>query len=101
MDWAQYAIDIVLNIFKSKKDKVDRTILHEKSITELQSIYDKDLERQADTLHVIDNTKNAVIGKLIITFAVPKKEVGILGRIFGNTASDYDFIRTEIDLNQK
>jgi len=101
MDWAQYSIDLVLNMFKSNKDKVDRTILSEKNIAELQSIYDKDLERQAETLHAIDNTKKAMIGKLMVTFAVPKKEVGFLGRIFGNNSSDYDFIRTEIDLNQK
>ena len=101
MDWAQYSIDLVLNMFKSNKDKVDRTILSEKNLAELQSIYDKDLERQAETLHAIDNTKKAMIGKLMVTFAVPKKEVGFLGRIFGNNASDYDFIRTEIDLNQK
>lgn len=101
MDWAKHSIDIVLNMFKSKKDKVDRNILNEKNIAELQSIYDKDLERQSDTLHAIDNTKNAMIGKLMVTFAVPKKESGFLGRIFGNNASDYDFIRTEIDLNQK
>jgi hypothetical protein len=101
MDWLQLSIDLIQNMFKRKKDNVDRTILSEKNIAELQSIYDKDLERQAETLHAIDNTKNAMIGKLMVTFAVPKKEGGFLGRIFGNSASDYDFIRTEIDLNQK
>lgn len=98
-------IAAILKMFTGNDEKEDKTQITPKNIEILENIYENDINRQDQIIQQIEASKQAVIGKLPVTFAIPREgKKGILQMISGGlipSKTEYDLVTTEIDLGKK
>ena len=97
---------ILRMILGGEKGKVDKTAITDANRRKIEQVFESDFQRQNTLLSQIESTKQSMVGKMRVIFAVPidvKRDnllMMIIDKIFP-PKTEYNLVTTEIDLTHK